>query len=58
MHIQGSSHLHAIFGSSNYQRLAVLRSAEILRKTQGPLRLAASPGIQRTYNVQVLGFPS
>lgn len=56
--IQGSSRLRAGFGSGNYQHLAVLTSAEILRKTQGPLSLAASPGIQIAPDAQALGFPS
>lgn len=58
MHIQGGIHLHSVFDYSNYQHLAVLTSAEIPRKTQGPLRLAASQSIQIAHNVQVLGFPS
>lgn len=58
MRIQGSSRLRAGFGSGNYQHLAVLTSAEILRKTQGPLSLAASPGIQIAPDAQALGFPS
>lgn len=56
--IQGSIHLPAVFGSGNYQHLAVLRSAEIVWRTRAPLSLPASLCIQIEHRVQLLIFPS